>query len=80
MYLSEFSSFELLREKFENVLEMCGHPVVSLELSVKHNTQCPKDIPENHWAKRGNRNHFYFHDSSQATGETMSVMLYWQFY
>ena len=48
MYLSEFSSFELLREKFENVLEMCGHPVVSLELSVKHNTQCPKDIPENH--------------------------------
>ena len=36
---------------------------VSVELSVKHNIQCPADIPDNHWAKK-DRNLFYLHDWS----------------
>ena len=61
--------------KIKNVMDF-----VSVELSVKHDTQCPADTPDNHWANRKNRNYFYFHDSSQATRQTLSVMLQWQFY
>ena len=54
---------------------------LSVELLVKHNTQWPKDIPDNHWTNQENRNHFYFCDSSQATEQTISAyMLHWQFY
>ena len=59
--------------KIKNVTEF-----ESIELSVK---QCPTDIPDNYWAMRENRNHLQicFHDTSQATGQTMGVMLHWQF-
>ena len=50
--------------KTKNVIEF-----VSKELPVRHSTCCEANIPDSQ-----NKNHFYFHDTSQAVKQTMSVM------